>query len=113
MKRETGLTLVCICLVSLLAFLAGCKSVPMHIAAPKPVASYTGQKSQAEIGRGVYVSMFKCAKCHRPKPVYDYDPETWESDILPRMGEKAKLKPEEYAAVLEYVTSAQAQRQPE
>lgn len=113
MKRETGLTFICVSMVSLLVFLAGCSVVPVHIAAPKPVASSTGQKSQAEVGRGVYVSLFRCAKCHRPKPVYDYDPETWESDILPRMGEKAKLKPEEYAAVLEYVTSAQVQSRSE
>ncbi|XZE56357.1 hypothetical protein SH139x_002463 [Planctomycetaceae bacterium SH139] len=113
MILKTSLPLSRIGMVFLLAFLAGCAVVPMDIAAPKPLASHNGQKSQTEVGRGVYVSMLKCAMCHRPKPVYDYDPATWESDILPRMAKKARLKPAEYAAVLEYVTSAQAQTRPE
>ncbi len=52
-----------------------------------------------------YVSLLKCAMCHRPKPVSDYSAETWAEDILPKMSKKARLSPQEYADVLAYVTT--------
>ncbi|MFK7768331.1 MAG: hypothetical protein AB8B55_14000 [Mariniblastus sp.] len=113
MKNTKNLVSTSALLLAALVVIAGCKAMPVHVAAPKPVASYTGEKSQLEKGRAIYVSFLRCAKCHRPKPVYDYDPETWRHDILPRMAVKAKLKPDDYSAVLEYVTSEAAQRQPE
>ena len=91
---------------------AGCQTVPLDIAAPKPIAAIDGVKSSAERGREVYVSFLKCGMCHRPKPVYDYDPETWKQDILPRMAKKARLKPDDYTAVQAYVTSSEAQTRP-
>lgn len=97
--------------LSLLLFSA-CQTVPVDIAAPKPPTSVATEESQLERGRSIYVSFFKCGLCHRPKPVYDYDVEQWSDDILPRMAKKARLKPEDYAAVLAYVTSEQAQTQP-
>lgn len=97
--------------VSLL-FCSACQTVPVDIAAPKPPASVATEESQLERGRAIYVSFFKCGLCHRPKPVYDYDVEQWSEDILPRMAKNARLKPEDYEAVLAYVTSEQAQTQP-
>ena len=91
---------------------AGCQTIPADIAAPKPPASSVGAKSTVEKGRAIYVSYFKCAMCHRPKPVYDYDPETWRDEILPSMAKKARLKPDDYTAVLAYVSSPQAQTRP-
>lgn len=84
---------------------SGCMSIPADVAAPRPVAATDGSDFQVQKGREIYVSFFKCAMCHRPKPVYDYSPDTWQNDILPRMAKKARLSPEEYDAVLAYVTS--------
>lgn len=113
MKKSAGLSSTCTAILALLVGIAGCQSVPVNVAAPKPPVTHDGVKSLSENGRDIYVSFMKCAMCHRPKPVYDYDPETWRDDILPRMGKKARLKPDDYIAVLAYVTSAEAQTQPE
>lgn len=91
----------------------GCTSIPSKVAAPVPVLGHGNEQSQLEKGRSTYVSFLKCAMCHRPKPVYDYDPDTWKDDILPRMGKKARLNAEQYAAVLAYVTSDIAQTRPQ
>lgn len=94
------------------AFATGCSTVPTNIAAPVPLQGYGDGTSQVEKGRATYVSMLKCAMCHRPKPVYDYDADTWRDDILPRMSKKARLSPDQYTAVLAYVTSDAAQTPP-
>ena len=44
----------------------------------------------------------KCGKCHDLKSVDSYTEEQW-SNILPKMGVKAKLTDEEYAQVNAYV----------
>ena len=90
----------------------GCSSVPITAAAPVPLQGFGDGTSQVERGRSTYVSFLKCAMCHRPKPVYDYSPETWRDDILPRMSKKARLSPQQYAEVLAYVTSDIAQTPP-
>lgn len=106
------LTIASIVLLAVGPFISGCSSIPTNMAAPVPLKSHSGGKSQLEKGRSAYVSFMKCAMCHRPKPVYDYDPDTWKTDILPRMSGKARLNSEEYAAVLAYVTSDVAQSRP-
>lgn len=88
----------------LLGVLQGCSAVPTHIAAPIP-SQDTAQRSSLESGRKIYLSLLKCAMCHRPKPVSDYSVEYWTEDILPRMSKKARLTPQQYADVLAYVTS--------
>jgi hypothetical protein len=80
-----------VCLV--LLGVVGCQSVPVDIAAPHPTANFNTANNVLESGRTTYVSFFKCGMCHRPKPVYDYTPEAWANDILPRMAPKARLKP--------------------
>lgn len=90
----------------------GCSSIPTKVAAPLPLQGLGDGTSRVEKGRSTYVSFLKCAMCHRPKAVYDYDVETWREDILPRMSKKARLSPEQYADVLAYVTSEIAQTPP-
>ncbi len=87
-----------------LGIIQGCATVPTNIAAPMPSANVAGNSSLAS-GRKTYVSLLKCAMCHRPKQVSDYSAETWAEDILPRMSKKARLSPQEYANVLTYVTT--------
>lgn len=99
-------------LIAVSSSIFGCSSIPTNLAAPMPMMVHSGGNSQLEKGRATYVSFLKCAMCHRPKPVYDYDPDTWENDILPRMAKKARLDSEEYASVLAYVTSDFAQTRP-
>ncbi len=96
-------------LVMTLGVAHGCATVPANIAAPIPPAELAGDSSLAS-GRKIYVSMLKCAMCHRPKPVSDYSVETWTEDILPRMSKKARLSQQQYADVLAYVTSTTTQR---
>ncbi|MEO1618937.1 MAG: hypothetical protein AAFV88_24010 [Planctomycetota bacterium] len=110
MNRKLALALAF--LLPLALFAAGCSSIPTGVAAPVPLQGYGDGSSQVEKGRATYVSFLKCAMCHRPKPVYDYDVETWRDDILPRMSKKARLNPEQYNAVLAYVTSDIAQTPP-
>lgn len=83
-------------------------TMPANIAAPVP--SNVADHSSLASGRKVYVSLLKCAMCHRPKPVSDYSAETWSEDILPRMSKKARLSPQQYADVLAYVTSSTTQK---
>lgn len=97
--------LASISIILMLPVSSGCQTVPAHIAAPLPLPRTDGRPSNAEKGREIYVSIAKCAMCHRPKPVYDYSPESWSNDILPRMAKKSRLSEDEYNAVLEYVTS--------
>ena len=101
---------VLLCLTVLI--LLGCQSVPVRIAAPNPPGGYAGGKSELEKGRAIYVSMLKCAMCHRPKPVYEYDVAQWTEEILPKMATKARLNPEQYRAVHAYVTSEYGQTRP-
>lgn len=84
---------------------SGCQSVPTDVAAPKVEIISTESPISSSKGRQIYVSLLKCAMCHRPKPVYDYSREEWENDILPRMAKKARLKSDDYDSVLAYVTS--------
>ncbi len=70
---------------------AGCQSVPVDIAAPRPTANLNAASSVLESGRATYVSFLKCGLCHRPKPVYDYSPEAWANDILPEWHRKRDL----------------------
>jgi mono/diheme cytochrome c family protein len=58
-----------------------------------------------EAGRAIYVSKEKCARCHSPKPVYNYSAKDWKKAILPVMATKAKLRPEEYEVLAEYVAA--------
>ena len=84
-----------------------CQQMPIDQAAPKltptPESGIPAMKLDA--GREVYVSRQKCAGCHSPKPVFEYTAERWTNKILPGMGLKAKLNPDDYAAVLAYVTT--------
>jgi hypothetical protein len=91
-----------VALLVTLGILQGCASIPVKIAAPTPPANAVGH-STLVAGRKTYVSLLKCAMCHRPKPVSDYSIETWTEDILPAMSKKARLSPEEYANVLAYI----------
>lgn len=86
----------------------GCSTVPAKIAAPIPKSDINGHSSLAS-GRKIYVSLLRCAFCHRPKQVSDYSAQTWADDILPRMSKKARLSSQEYADVLAYVTSTTTQ----
>ena len=90
-------------LVLILGIAQGCSTVPTSVAAPLP--AHVPDNSSIASGRKIYVSLLKCAMCHRPKPVSDYSAETWSEDILPRMAKKARLSPQQYAQVLTYVTS--------
>ncbi len=100
-------------LVLAIGILQGCATMtatmPANIAAPVPPSDVAENSSLAS-GRKVYVSLLKCAMCHRPKPVSDYSAETWSEDILPRMSKKARLSPKQYADVLAYVTSTTTQK---
>lgn len=100
-------------LVLVLGIAQGCATMsaasPAKVAAPVPPADVANHSSLAS-GRGVYVSLLKCAMCHRPKPVSDYSAATWTDDILPRMSKKARLSPQQYADVLAYVTSTTTQK---
>lgn len=95
-------------LLMILGIVQGCASVPANVAAPIPPANVVGHASLAA-GRKTYVSLLKCAMCHRPKPVSDYSAETWTEDILPKMSKKARLSPQEYADVLAYVKATTTQ----
>lgn len=100
-------------LVLVLGILQGCATmsatVAGNVAAPVPPSGVADHSSLAS-GRKVYLSMLKCAMCHRPKPVSNYSAETWSEDILPRMSKKARLSPQQYADVLAYVTSTTTQK---
>ena len=102
----------CLCLLGSLlmifVILQGCSTVPAKIAAPFPPSNTEGHSSLAS-GRKIYVSLTKCALCHRPKRVSDYTVQTWTDDILPRMSKRARLNPQQYADVLAYVTSVTTQ----
>jgi hypothetical protein len=87
-----------------LGIVQGCSMVPTKTLAPLPSTDTVGNSSLIA-GRKIYVSLLKCAMCHRPKSVSDYSAQIWADDILPRMSKKAKLSPQQYADVLAYVTS--------
>jgi hypothetical protein len=82
--------------------------VPVDVAAPViPAAAVEGnQPGRVDAGRSIYVSPTKCARCHSPKPVWEYSAEAWTQDILPRMARKARLTPEEQDGLLAYVLAA-------
>jgi hypothetical protein len=96
-----------ICGVAVLSFAVafGCRFVPIEERAPRltppPGSSVTAERLNS--GRTIYLSENKCASCHNPKSVREYTAEEWEKNILPRMGKKAKLTPDEYDSVLAYV----------
>ncbi|HEV3146885.1 MAG TPA: hypothetical protein VGZ47_23560 [Gemmataceae bacterium] len=85
----------------------GCRQIPVDEAAPvlTPSAGSGATAARLESGRSIYVSEAKCAHCHSPKPVYEHTADQWAKEILPRMGKKAKLAPDEYDSVLAYVTA--------
>ena len=97
-----------IVVMMIVGIVQGCSAVPTNIAAPLPPEDIAGHSSMAS-GRKTYVSLIKCAMCHRPKPVSDYSAQTWTEDILPRMSKKARLSPQQYADVLAYVTATTTQ----
>ena len=91
----------------LLVLSLSCTQVPREVAAPvlmpEPGSRFT--EEDLEAGRAIYVSKEKCARCHSPKPVYNYSAKDWKKAILPVMADMTKLKPEEYEALAAYVTA--------
>ena len=85
----------------------GCRHVPVEQAAPmlSPPTGSGVTAASLDAGRAIYVSEAKCAHCHSPKPVYEHSADEWAKNILPRMGKKAKLSPDEYDSVLAYVSA--------
>ena len=103
----------CCSFVLLLAIAAhGCSHVPVDQAAPVlvPSAGSSATAERLDAGRAVYIGETKCARCHNPKPVYEYTAKDWSGSILPRMAKKAKLTPDEYESVLAYVTAGSQMR---
>jgi hypothetical protein len=94
-------------LVLLLVFTLSCTQVPLEIAAPvlTPEPDSRVSEEDLEAGRAIYVSKEKCARCHTPKPVYNYSAKDWKKAILPVMADMTKLKPEEYEVLAAYVTA--------
>lgn len=104
---------VAMVVILLIALGLACNHVPVEQAAPvlTPSPGSGATVAQLDAGRAIYVSEAKCARCHSPKPVYEYAVVQWTKEILPRMGKKSKLTTDEYANVLAYVTAgSQSQR---
>jgi mono/diheme cytochrome c family protein len=99
-------------LALLLAFTLSCTQVPLEIAAPvvSPEPDSRASEEDLEAGRAIYVSKEKCARCHSPKPVYNYSAKDWKKAILPVMADMTKLKPDEYELLAAYVTAASHSR---
>ena len=91
----------------ILIALGGCRHVPADQAAPVLTAAAGSDAAAGRLaaGRAVYVGEAKCARCHSPKPVYEYTSTEWAGAILPRMAKKSKLTADEYESVLAYVTT--------
>ena len=94
-------------LALLLFFTLNCTQVPLGIAAPvlTPELDSRASEEDLEAGRAIYVCKEKCARCHSPKPVYNYSAKDWKKAILPLMADMTKLKPEEYEVLAAYVTA--------
>jgi mono/diheme cytochrome c family protein len=80
---------------------------PLDVAAPK-VATLTLPKTadrhKLEAGREIYAS--SCTRCHGPARIDRRSDEKWSQKVLPDMCKKAKLTPEQTAAVTAYVMTA-------
>ena len=72
----------------------------------KKVATETKETSKKfpneKIEEGFNLSAEYCVKCHKLKVVDDYSREQWDK-ILPNMARKAKITPEQEAAINEYI----------
>jgi cytochrome c2 len=60
---------------------------------------------ETEGGRAIYAA--KCHSCHRLYAPSRVGPEKWPA-LMEKMGEKAKLQPEEEKQILDYVLAASA-----
>ncbi len=91
--------------LALLFVTSGC--APLDVAAP-PVSTLHLSKSanvkQLTEGREIYASA--CTHCHGPARIDRRTDEKWSQKILPRMCPRAKLTPEQTAAVTAYVMNA-------
>ncbi|HLW64293.1 MAG TPA: cytochrome c [Gemmataceae bacterium] len=98
------------CLILLLTI--SCSQIPLEMAAPMltPAPESRATEEDLAAGREIYISKEKCARCHNPKPVYNYSAKDWKKSILPVMGQLAKLKPEEYEDLALYVTAGSTSR---
>jgi hypothetical protein len=106
-RCDVGVRQACGWLALLLVFTLSCTQVPLEIAAPvvTPEPDSRGSEEDLEAGRAIYISKEKCARCHSPKPVYNYSAKDWKKTILPVMADMTKLKPEEYEVLAAYVTA--------
>jgi hypothetical protein len=79
--------------------------VPLEVAAP-PIQNLGAPKARLaglETGRRIYTGEHKCAHCHRPRPISNYDREYWSQSIMPRMVKKAGLSEVEERYVMDYI----------
>jgi hypothetical protein len=82
--------------------------VPLEVAAP-PIDKLGAPKARLaalETGRRIYTGAHKCAHCHRPRPINNYDREYWAQSIMPRMSKKAGLSEVEERYLMEYIVAA-------
>lgn len=56
----------------------------------------------AKVEEGYALNAENCTKCHKLKTTTDYTREQWDK-ILPNMAKKAKITPEQEAAINEYI----------
>lgn len=87
-----------------LAAAAGC-AVSIPEPTPQMAAGDDAVLSDLKAGRTLYVN--KCSGCHSLHPVEKYSDATWTSEVeeMTRLN-KVKLRPEERARLLLYLTTA-------
>jgi hypothetical protein len=103
--RSLGPAIVAAAVAVLLVL--GCQHVSGERLAPvltiPPDSSTTTE--QLATGRRLYISEYKCARCHSPKPIKSHTADEWANKILPKMAKKANLTPMENDCLLAYVTA--------
>ncbi len=91
-------------LLSAILLLAGCVVAPP--VTPAMLATTRGASADA-LNRGRDLYGGRCTNCHSADPIHKYSLSRWR-EITEEMAPKAKLRPDEKAALLAYIEAAHA-----
>jgi cytochrome c5 len=96
-------TILAVCSISFFTFCCSTKYlIPSQVDVPI-AQSHWASTTLDDLTKGYNIYADKCTDCHGLKKPQKFTEDEWNTNLMPSMGKKAKLNPDEYQLVLRYI----------